>query len=69
MSKNEMIVLVVMLATIFGGMAINDYVDTKASTEKAKAGLEQCPIDPNSISKETIWVKDCLAYTKLRQSE
>lgn len=58
------LVLGIMFVSIFGSMAIGDYTKEKASIEKAKAGLEECPVDPESISNQTIWVKDCNSYMK-----
>lgn len=62
MDKWQAIALAVVMIAIFGGMAISEVFASKASVKKAQMGLEQCPREIDSI--HTIWVKDCLAYTK-----
>ena len=45
----------------FGGLGIQDYFNSKADVEMAKAGLEECPAIVGA-SNQTIWVKDCVKY-------
>lgn len=44
---------------LVGAMVITE---TWEKTENAKAGLEECPLDPYSYRHNTIWVKDCEKY-------
>ena len=65
MDKWTGIAVTVMLLVVFGGIAIKDVVDSQNAVEMAKAGLEECPKEIGSF--HTIWVKDCIAYTKLQK--
>ena len=67
MDKWTGIALVVIGGSLFGGMAIGEYSKSRASVEFAKAGLEECPKKIGSM--QTIWVKDCIAYTKLETNK
>ena len=42
------------------------YIGVKSNIEAMKAGLEQCPQEPNTyyIDNRTIWVKSCAEYIK-----
>lgn len=55
---------IVVVSICFAGVLTTKMITTKKdSTEMVKAGLEECP--KNLGNPNTIWVKDCLAYTEL----
>ena len=66
MSKWEAISMAIIISVIFGGLAISDYAEAKASVEKAKAGLEECPVKG---TYKIIWVKDCIAYREAKEKD
>ena len=67
MDKWTGIALAITAGTLFGGMALGEYSKSQAAVEFAKAGLEECPKEIGS--HHTIWVKDCIAYTKLEMEK
>ena len=67
MDKWTGIAVVAMFVMIFGGMAVKESMQVNANIEMAKAGLEECPKEIGSF--HTMWVKDCIAYTKLQKEK
>jgi len=53
-----------MVIGISATMSIDNFYEEQAAVQKAKAGLEECPLDPGSMNRQTIWIKDCEAYIK-----
>ena len=55
------IVFIALFALIVLGMFLSEtYRDSKAINN----GLEECPLNPVTMSFKTIWVKDCDTYIK-----
>jgi len=52
----------------FGAVAVVSSYEEKADIEKARAGLEECPVRPGSLSIQTIWVKNCKVYIESLKS-
>ncbi len=65
MTKWEVIALAASVVAFFGSLAISSISEENSAVEKAKTGLEECP--KSLGSHNSIWVKDCIAYTKLLQ--
>ncbi len=63
MTKWESIALATIMVVFFGGLTISSIFEENSDVEKAKAGLEECPKSIGSY--KSIWVKDCIVYTKL----
>lgn len=63
MTKWESIALAIIMTVIFGGMAVESAIKSQSNVRKADAGLEECSQSLGSF--RTIWVKDCIGYTKL----
>ncbi len=62
MDINTSVVLIVFIVAIFGALGYTSALNTRVAISATSSGLEQCPI---SFSRnKTIWVKDCLEYTK-----
>lgn len=62
-SKWMWITVSVTMIMLFGGMTLEKYSNNKSSIEKAKSGLEECPIKPGNF--QTIWVKSCKEYSEI----
>ena len=63
MTKWQSIALAIVMVAIFGGMALESIFKQQSDIKKAASGLEECPQSLGSF--RVIWVKDCLAYTKI----
>ncbi len=59
MNKWEALTIIIIAIAVFTSLTLTD----KDTNELAKAGLEECPIEPNSF--KTIWVKDCILYLNI----
>ena len=68
MNKTEITGVVLIIAVVFGGLAIDNYTKQKTAIEAVKAGLEECPIK-TGFSPQTIWVKDCPEYIKTIEAQ
>lgn len=54
--------IAILVMAMSAPMILSKKESNKHNNINAKAGLEECPIERGSYS--TIWVKDCIAYTK-----
>ena len=63
------IMMGVLFSAMFFASAVESFSKDRLSIEAAKAGLEQCPMDPDGINSLTVWVKDCNAYIKEMRSK
>lgn len=64
-SKHILILGSICVTLFFGGISFEMYSNNIEKIEMARHGLEQCPKGgPDSISSQTIWVKDCNSYMK-----
>lgn len=65
MNKLEVLGLLGFILVICTFLGVSFYLKDKMDLEKAKVGLEECPLNPTT--QKTIWVRSCSEYTQMRK--
>jgi hypothetical protein len=61
--KIVMLILCIVLLTLSIEIVVKEYSQQSELQEKLEAGLEECPIRPNS--GYTLWVRSCKEYSEI----
>ena len=64
---NEPLVTIIIAIAFFSALSVSEVSKNAYKIEMAKQGLEECP-NKETFGK-TIWVKDCIEYTKHNKKE